>query len=153
MSITSEAELPGSVTTKQKAASHYIMKNKERNRLSNACHVISSQLLGDGNTYVDSENNNIEQYIHKDSHLLNTCHNEIAIPIVVQLSTGILYSLFVSKKEQVLTPLNVKYPWPVCEFDAWYFKYNNFHDELPSIPCSAIYQKDLICSVFETNNE
>ena len=39
------------------------------------------------------------------------------------------------------------YPWPVCEFDAWYFKCHKFDDELPTIPCSAIYQKDLICSV------
>ena len=101
-------------------------------------------MLGEGNTYVDLENNKIAQYVHKDSDPLNNRHDELAIPIVVQLSTGIPYSLFVSKKEQVLTPLNVEYPWPVCEFDAWYFKYNNFDDELASIPCSDIYQKDLI---------
>ena len=75
------------------------MKNTETNGLLNACHAIGNQLLGDGNTYVDSENNNIEQYVNKDSHPLNNRHDEIAIPIVVQLSTGIPYSLFVSKKE------------------------------------------------------
>ena len=148
ISITSESELPGSVTTMKKAASHYIMKSTETNGLSNACHAIGNQVLGDGNTYVDSENNNIHQYVNKDSHPLYHRHDEIAIPIVVQISTGILYSLFVSKTEQVLIPLNVEYyPWPVCEFDAWYFKCHKFDDELPTIPCSAIYQKDLICSV------
>ena len=52
--------------------------------------------------YVDSENNNIEQYVNKECHPLNKRHDEIAIPIVVQLSTGIPYSLFVSKTEQIL---------------------------------------------------
>ena len=148
MSLSSESELPGSVTTMKKAASHYIMKSTETNGLSNACHAIGNLLLGDGNTYVDYENHNIHQYVNKDSHPVYDRHDELAIPIVVQLSTGILYSLFVSKTEQVLIPLKVEYyPWPVCEFEAWYFKCHKFDDELPTIPCSDIYQKDLICSV------
>ena len=99
MSITPDPDIPGSVKTMQKAASHYIMKSTETNGLSNACHAIGNQLLGDGNICVDLENNNIEQYINKECHPLNKRHDEIAIPIVVQLSTGIPYSLFVSKTE------------------------------------------------------
>ena len=88
-----------------------------------------------------------EQYVNKECHPLNKRHDEIAIPTVVQLSTGILYSLFVSKMEQILIPLDLKYSKSVCVFDAWYFKYSKFHGNLPTIPCSDIYQKDLICSV------
>ena len=67
MSITPNPRIPESVETMQEAAIHYIMKSTATNGLSNACHAIGKQLLGDGNTYVDSENNNIEQY---------TVHNE-----------------------------------------------------------------------------
>ena len=147
MSLSPNPHIPDSVETMQKAATHYIMKSMATNGLSNTCHAIGKQLLGDGNTYVDSENNNIEQYATKEAHPLNECHNEIAIPIVVKLSTGNLYSLFVSATKQVLIPLAFKLSKPDCVFDAWYFKFQSFHDNLPTIHTSTIYQRDLICAL------
>ena len=123
------------------------MKSTATNGLSNACHVIGNQLLGESNTYVDSENNNIERYATKEAHPLNERHDEIAIPIVVQLSTGNPYSLFVSKTEELLIPLNFNLSEPECVFDAWYFKFKSFHGNLPTIHTSDIYQRDLICAL------
>ena len=115
------------------------MKSTATNGLSNACHTIGKQLLGEGNTYVDSENNNIEQYATKEAHPLNELHDEITIPINVQLSTGIPYSLFVSTTKQVLIPLDFKLSKPDCLFDAWYFKFHSFHGNLPTIHTSDMY--------------
>ena len=117
MSITPDSHIPESVETMQEATTHYIMKSTATNGLSNAYHAIGNQLLGDGNTYVDSENNNIEQYTDKMAHPLNWYHDEIAIPIVVQLSTGIPYSLFVSKIQQVIIPLDFKLSKLDCLFE------------------------------------
>ena len=105
MTTNHSSHVPESVRTMQEAATHYIMKSTETNGLSNACHAIGNQLLGEGTMYVDSENNKIEQYTDKSAHPLNDSHDELAIPIVVHLSTGIPYTLFISKTKQVLIPL------------------------------------------------
>ena len=87
MSLSPNQHIPDSVETMREATTHYIMKSTATNGLSNACHAIGKQLLGEGNTYVDSENNNIERCATMEAHPLNECHDEIAIPIVVQLSS------------------------------------------------------------------
>ena len=122
----------------QKVAFHYIMKNTETNSLSNACHVIGNQLLGEGNTYVDLENNNIERYATMETHLLYERHNAIAIPIVVQLSTGNPYLLLVSKIEDLPIPLHFHLSEPECVFNAWYFQFELFQGNLPTIHTSDI---------------
>ena len=123
------------------------MKSTATNGLSNACHVIGDQLLGDGNTYVDSENNNIQRYGTIDAHPLYHLHNEIAIPIVVQLSTGNQYFLLLSKTEELLIPLHFHLSEPKCVFNAWYFQFKSFQGNLPTIHTSDIYQRDLICAL------
>ena len=105
MTTNPSSHLPESVKNMQEAATHYIMKSTETNGLSNAYHAIGSQLLGEGKTYVDLENNKIEQYTEKGVHPLNDSQGELTIPIAVQLSTGIPFLLFISKTQQVLIPL------------------------------------------------
>ena len=147
MSLSPDPHIPDSVENMQEAATHYIMKSTATNGLSNACHVIGDQLLGDGNTYVDSENNNIQRYATIDAHPLYQLHNEIAIPIVVQLSTGNQYFLLLSKTEELLIPLHFRLSKPECVFNAWYFQFKSFQGNLPTIHTSDIYQRDLICAL------
>ena len=47
MSLSPDPHIPDSVETMQEAATYYIMKSTATNGLSNACHVIGKQLLGD----------------------------------------------------------------------------------------------------------
>ena len=70
MSLSPDPHIPDSVENMQEAAIHYIMKSTATNGLSNACHVIGNQLLGEGNTYVDSEDNNIQGYATREAHPL-----------------------------------------------------------------------------------
>ena len=138
---------PVSVANMMEAADGYKMKVTETNGLSNACHKIAGQLLGHGNKFVDSENNSIEQHRAIEDHPLHKSHNQLAIPIVVRLSTGVPYMLLNSKVDQRLIPLNFNYQKYEYLFDAWYFRFVGFEDDFPSIGCSEIYQKDLICSL------
>ena len=147
MSLSPNPHIPDSVENMQEAATHYIMKSTATNGFSNGCHVISNQLLGEGNTYVDSENNNIQRYATMEAHPLYERHNAIVIPIVVQLSTGNPYSLLVSKTEELLIPLHFHLSKPKCVFNAWYFQFESFQGNLPTIHTSDIYQRDLICAL------
>ena len=138
---------PVSVANMIEAADGYKMKVTETNGLSNACHKIAGRLLGHGNKFVDSENNSIEQHRAIQDHSLHKSHNQLAIPVVVRLSTGVPYMLLNTKVDQRLIPLNFNYEKYEYLFDAWYFRFPGFDDAFPSIGCSEIYQKDLICSL------
>ena len=138
---------PVSVANMMEAADGYKMKVTETNGLSNACHKIAGRLLGHGNKFVDSENNSIEQHRAIEDHPLHKSHNQLAIPIVVRLSTGVPYMLLNTKVDQRLIPLNFNYEKYEYLFDAWYFRFPGFDEAFPSIRCSEIYQKDLICSL------
>ena len=52
-----------------------------------------------------------------------------------------------TKVDQRLIPLIFNYNKYEYLFDAWYFQFAGFEGDLPSIGCSEIYQKDLICSL------
>ena len=105
MSLKDNDTTPVSVTNMMEAAECYEMKVTETNGLSNTCQKIAGQLLGHGKRFVDSENNSIEQHTDIKDHPLNRRHNQLAIYIVVRLSTGVPYMLLNSKEEERLIPL------------------------------------------------